>query len=123
MIGIQPAMVNLRLSSGRRFHSKLTQECHHRAPISKRRLEEVQAYEGGEQIPVGRDPVAECSSEIRTKTPAIRRTERSMFIRVPPKRQAPSLMSVAPAICVFQPCNTGPGRPCATTPSKPLLRP
>src|SRR5664279_165666 len=60
MIGIQPAMVNFRLSSARRFHSKLTQECHHRAPISKRRLEEVQAYEGGEQIPVGRDPVAEC---------------------------------------------------------------
>ena len=51
---------NACAKTGGLVHSKFTQEGHHRAPISKARMEEIQADEGREQIPVGRNPIAEC---------------------------------------------------------------
>jgi hypothetical protein len=50
-------------SSTGAFNAELRQDCHHRAPVGDRRLQQVQAYEGGEQQPIGRMVVGQQNTQ------------------------------------------------------------
>jgi hypothetical protein len=41
-------------------HSKLSQECHHRAPVGESGLEQIEPDESSEEIPVWAQPMPEC---------------------------------------------------------------